>query len=103
MKLNENFKQTWISSIESSSKSTMYTIVKNHDLTFEYYLTKLYDTDARILLKFRTSNHNLPVETGRWKNVPFVNRICKLCNNDVGDEFHYLFKCPSFVNERKNI
>ena len=27
------------------------------------------------LLRFRLSNHNLPVETGRWKNAPWDSQI----------------------------
>ena len=26
--------------------------------------------------------------------------MCILCNLDIGDEFHYLFKCPYFTEER---
>ena len=53
------------------------------------------------LSKFRT-NHKLPVENGRWKNIARENRICLLCNNgEIGDEFHYLFKCQYFGNQRK--
>ena len=51
--------------------------------------------------KFRTSNHRLPVETGRFYNVPYKNRICQECFKDIGDEFHYLLKCPVFNQERK--
>lgn len=44
--------------------------------------------------KFRTGNVKLPIETGRWLNIPKDNIICKLCDcNKIGDEFHYLFKC----------
>ena len=44
--------------------------------------------------KFRTCNTKLPVEIGRWQNLPRKNRTCKLClRNDIGDEFHYLFNC----------
>jgi hypothetical protein len=29
-----------------------------------------------------------------YKNIARENRICPLCNNgEIGDEFHYLFKC----------
>ena len=79
----------------------MYTIVKNLDLKFEYYLNELNENEAKVMLKFRTSNHNLPVETGRWRKLSFIDRKCKLCDlSDVGDEFHYLFVCPFFVAER---
>ena len=54
------------------------------------------------LIKFRTSNHSLPIETGRWENVPFDDRKCQLCHkNELGDEFHYLFCCTYFETERK--
>lgn len=39
-------------------------------------------------------NVKLPIETGRWLNIPKDNIICKLRDcNKIGDEFHYLFKC----------
>ena len=57
----------------------------------------------KINAQFRTTSHKLPVENGRWKNIARENRICPLCNNgEIGDEFHYLFKCQYFGNQRKN-
>ena len=54
------------------------------------------------LLKFRLSNHRLPVETGRWENTPLEDRKCILCRKyDIGDEFHYLFVCDHFISDRK--
>jgi hypothetical protein len=54
------------------------------------------------LSKFRTTNHKLPVENGRWKNIARENRICPLCNNgeigEIGDEFHYLFEICKYVH-----
>ena len=52
------------------------------------------------LSKFRTTNHKLPVENGRWKNIARENIICN--NGEIGDEFHYPFKCQYFGNQRKN-
>ena len=55
-----------------------------------------------VCVKFRTLNHRLPIEVGRWRNIIRENRICNLCNGrNLGDEFHYLFECPSLSNERK--
>ena len=56
------------------------------------------------ILKFRTSNHKFPIELGRYTNrrVPYCDRKCTLCTtNDLGDEFHYLLKCPFFNSKRK--
>jgi hypothetical protein len=37
----------------------------------------------------------IPIETGRWENFPKEKRLCKFCNDGIGDEFHYLFTCKS--------
>jgi hypothetical protein len=43
---------------------------------FENYLNILNDKDNNLTLsKFRTTNHKLPVEIGRWKNIVRENRI----------------------------
>ena len=71
-----------------------------HDFKLENYLLKLSTKNARILCKFRTGNVKLPIETGRWFNIERDDRICHLCNSDVGDEFHYIFNCTSLSAER---
>ena len=40
----------------------------------------------------RTSNLHLPIETGRWDQDRI---ICTLCNENIGDEFHILFRCKN--------
>jgi hypothetical protein len=37
----------------------------------------------------------IPIETGRWVNIPQDKRFCRFCNDGIGDEFHYLFTCKS--------
>ena len=66
---------------------------------FGFLETELNATNCEI--KFRTGNHKLPVETGRWDGTDVSDRKCPLCSiNDIGDEYHYLFKCPHFTSER---
>ena len=97
----DQFKQTWTSMIENSPKGDNNKLFK-HDLKFEDYLDVLDDKEKFLLIKFRTSNHRLLIEVGRWRNIKRENRICNLCNGrNLGDEFHYLFECPSLSNERK--
>ncbi len=56
------------------------------------------------MIRFRTCNHRLPVETGRYINILKCNRKCNLCDlDDIGDEFHYFCLCPKFHNARKSI
>ena len=78
----------------SQGKLRTYCIVKP-SLNFENYLNVIENCNYRsAVTKLRISAHNLPVESGRYKKIPLVNRTCNLCNlNLVGDEFHYFFEC----------
>ena len=75
--LTDQYLQTWLSSVNDSPKALNYRIYKDN-LVFENYLNILNDKDNLTLSKFRTTNHKLPVENGRWKNIARENRICPL-------------------------
>ena len=47
-------------------------------------------------VKIRISNSNLNIEKGRYLNTPAEDRICKLCNSGVEDEFHFTIICSKF-------
>ena len=99
--LQDQFIQTWSSNINNSPKTVNYCIYKE-SFAFENYINKLDDKDVFTLCRFRTVNHKLPIESGRWKNIPRENRTCNLCNsNEIGDEFHYILECTYFSEERK--
>ena len=71
---------------------------------FEKYLDVLNDKNRFTFCRFRTSNHRLPIEVGRWTNIERHNRLCQLCQScEIGDEFHYVLQCPNFLTERKII
>ena len=54
--------------------------------------------------RFRTTNHYLPIETGRWRNIDRGNRYCNLCNcQKLGDEYHYVLECSSLNDKRKQL
>ena len=96
-KLKEKFVRNWRYEIYDSSKGINYRIYK-HDLSLENYLLDLPPKLARAYCKFRTRNIKIPIESGRWSNIPREERLCKLCIlNEIGDEFHYLFNCTDQV------
>ena len=67
----------------------------------QYYLTLPQD-HVLTLMKFRTTNNNLPVNKQRYDDIPRRDRLCEKCDlHDIGDEFHYLFICPFFNDDRK--
>ena len=73
-----------------------------NEYRFEDYLDILPSNLSKHLCKFRTMNHSLPIEKGRYFGVERNLRVCVLCNNNLlGDEFHYLFECEFFKTERK--
>ena len=93
--LQDQFIQTWYADIEKSSRGEFYGIFKT-EFYLEPYLIRLSDFHSYWFCKFRTNNIKIPIETGRWENIPKENRICKLCYDGIGDEFHYLFLCKDY-------
>ena len=75
------------------------------DFIEEPFLNVVQNFDAkRDYFKFRTSNHSLFIETGRYCNpiIPREHRFCNLCKtNEVEDEIHFLFKCNIYSELRK--
>jgi hypothetical protein len=67
----------------------------------EDYFNLLEHSKAIDFCRFRTTNHKLPIEQGRWDNIDRNNRICFLCNSDIGDEFHYNLQCQFFKPSQK--
>lgn len=66
--LINQFLQDWFRNVENSPKCLNYRIFKK-SFGQEIYLKKL-PNDLRVLFtKFRTCNHKLPTETGRWSNI----------------------------------
>ncbi|KAK6183392.1 hypothetical protein SNE40_010882 [Patella caerulea] len=101
-RLKDQYIQTWSSNIQKSNKSINYRIYKT-EFKLEPYLISLPDNYKYTFIRYRTCNHKLPVEVGRWMSVDFEQRICPLCEiNTVGDEYHYLFDCTYFIKEREN-
>ena len=69
---------------------------------FEKYLTYLPSILRQRVLKFRLSNHRLPIQQRRSLGIPRDERICTVCDSgEVGDEFHYLLNCSN-ENVKRN-
>lgn len=98
-KLKDIYSQNWRSELNNTSDTNVYKYIKK-DFSRSCYIDKLPSNLANKLLLFLTRNHRLPIEIGRWQNIPIQDRKCNICN-DIGDEFHYLFVCPEFENDRK--
>ena len=50
-----------------------------------------------------TSNNYLPIETVSWLRIERNERKCSKCDlNEIGDQFHYIFRCNLFNADRRN-
>ena len=76
------------------NKLSLYSEV-NNEVRFESYLDLITNVKTIVAVtKMRISCLLLPIESGRYKKIPRVERLCPLCNrSEIGDEFHYLLKC----------
>lgn len=101
--LLDQFSQNWNSQLQESSKGRNYNLFKDNTKC-EKYVTTLTGSLFVSMIRFRTANHKLPIETGRWNNVDLSERKCHLCDKlDLGDEYHYLLCCTYFKQERKSL
>ena len=98
--LKDQYLQDWYSQLQNSNKGKNYSLFKE-SISLEKYLILLQKQDYQNLIKFRTTNHFLPIGTGRWNNIDLDDRKCQLCTkNVIGDEIHYLLDCTYFSNQR---
>lgn len=94
-RLRDQYLQTWNSDLAGNSICCNYRLFKQ-DFCFEKYLVTLPYRLRQAVLKFRLSNHKLPVQQLRAQAIPRDERICIMCDlGEIGDEFHYLFNCST--------
>lgn len=97
----DQFQQNWNGNLQTSSKGRNYSLYQDNIL-IENYINILHGSLVIAMLKFRTANHKLPIEVGRWNDTDLRDRKCQLCqSSSIGDEFHYLLECSFFKKERK--
>ena len=100
-RLRDQSIQLWNSEITDSSKLCLY---KNFKPNYEHeaHLSHLSIRKFRnAFSKFRSSCHSLEIELGRHSGHPKQERICRLCNDGVEDELHFLLHCPVYETLRQ--
>jgi hypothetical protein len=92
--LTDQFVSSWYNDIENSSRGQFYGSFKK-DFGLENYLVRLNEKTRIWMTKLRASNIRIPIETGRWYNIPKDERFCTLCGQSIGDEFQNYFLIQS--------
>ena len=100
-RLKDCYLQQWYSNMETCSKLKVYRYIKT-SYDKERYIDVLNIRKFRhCYAQFRTGVHDLEIERGRYRNVPFEERICRVCSDGaIEDEYHFLLKCIEYVDIR---
>lgn len=99
-RLKDQYMQDWTRLISESHKLSLFRNL-NTDYRHAPYLNNVKIRKFRsALAKLRCSAHNLEVESGRYYNTPYENRICKICQLEVETEYHFIMKCTTFNDLR---
>ena len=100
IRLKDVYGKEWSEAVANNSACINYQAMSKVK-KMQNYLLKLPKRYAYALCKLKCGNHHMPIVTGRYSKVPINERKCNLCQcGDIGDEFHYLLKCPFFEAAR---
>ena len=99
LRLSDIYNQKWSSDKTNNSVCLNYRLMTDQKALQKYF--NLPRQHMYALCKFKCANSRIPTITGRYSNKPLEDRTCTVCeSNEIGDEFHYLFKCSKFKDER---
>ena len=96
--------QVWSEQARNMNKLNFYCSMKQK-VNLEKYLTSgIPHLQKKVIARFRCSNHELCIETGRKSNIASEERICKMCRlGEVEDEIHFVFVCPAYSDLRDKL
>ena len=102
LRLSDMYIHEWQNQVETMSSCIIYRSIKPY-FKSEKYLTLTNIADRISICKFRCRNIKIPVVILGYanSNIVYENRLCTICTmNEVGDEYHYILKCPAFQDQR---
>ena len=85
----------------SEGRLKLYRKIKTNP-TVENYVSHTRSLgERRVMAGLRMGCLPLAVETGRYTNTPFGERLCRLCDGrEVKDQVHFLIICPTLLHLR---
>ena len=91
-RLKNQYRQSRYAELADSSKPCL---CKDYKLYYEHemYLNCLnIRTFRHTLSKFKSGCHNLEVKVGRHHGLPRHGRLCRLCQDKVENEIHFMLQ-----------
>jgi len=71
----------WQQAMQSSTKLEFFNTFKNDYIPSSYLGIKSKPSERKELVKFKIGDHKLRIETGRYDQIPRVNRLCPICDH----------------------
>ncbi len=90
----------WLDQITRKPKLRTYVTFKNSYEVEPYAFSFMNRKHRSYLAQYRCGILQLSIETVRWGSIPLEDRICKMCDSLVEDEFYFIFHCSSYNNIR---
>ena len=81
-------------------KLRTYSLYKNEILTEPYVSCRVSKYKRSLFCQLRIGILPLEIETGRHYRLKLEDRICKICEEAIEDEIHFLCMCPGLKNIR---
>ena len=107
-KLKSHFEKIWLSHINTAADkdpdSKLGTYKSVNPTLQTPSINATFETERIMLTRYRTGNHNLLIERGRYKypKIPREDRLCS-CDTDIQTLEHCLCKCPKLDEARMDI
>ena len=103
-RLQSSHKEEWAYNIQATSKLDSFARYKT-ELNLSKYLSHIPNPFHRaVLAKLRTTNHSLEIELGRHRNIPRMDRACRICKTGaVETEQHFLLECAAYEDLRHQL
>jgi hypothetical protein len=83
--------------MQLSSRGKFYSTFKEN-LCFEKYLIKIPYNLKIWITKLRTSNLKIPIETGRWRNIPVLKNVYVICAKKILETKFIIYLFASLQN-----
>lgn len=101
--MKNEYLKIWKRNLTKSRKLDFYKNIKENYVAEQYLETINNFNQRRQYTKFRLSNHQLKIETGRYgkQMIPVENRLCLFCDdNKIETEEHMFLKCTFYSDLR---
>ena len=80
--------------IDSKPKLRTHCLLKSSMETEGHLVANLDKHKRSLISMLQLGVLGLQVETKRYSNIKYEDRICQLCKQCVEDEIHFVLKCP---------